>query len=147
MQPSTFLLFSSAISRIHRGDLMRLANTAGLWPKVEKQCVFLQQKSVISYLGAILWFVVSLIFQSFQRKHWWPLDHCTHIKTVSWEIFQVSALEELSQRIDLFQRNSRPAVSVLIPIVCFGASGGFCKITCRCFGWQLITLQLSPKLQ
>lgn len=115
MQVSTSLLFSSAISRMHRGDLMRLASSAGLWPKVENNaiyCVFFCSRSrVTSYLGAILWFVVSHIFQSLQRKQWWPLYLYTHLKTVPVkDNVQVSSLEELSQRIDLFWANSRTDV-------------------------------------
>lgn len=124
----TTLLFSSAISRMHRVDLMRLANTAGLWPKVEKQCyLFCPFPAQGSYLlsQSHLMFVVSHIFQSLQRKHWWLLDQCTHLKTVQVrDNFQVSVLKELSQRIDLFQRNGRPDVSMLIPIVRYVVSQG-----------------------
>lgn len=48
IQPSTSLLFSSAVSGMHIRNHMRRANAAGLWPKVERQCCLLWGSYLLS---------------------------------------------------------------------------------------------------
>lgn len=79
MPQSTSHLSSSAISSTQRANLMRPANTAGLWPKKQcYQCLPAAEGSYLCYLGAILQSVVLHILQSLQRKHWWLLGQCEH---------------------------------------------------------------------
>ncbi len=86
MQLSTSLVFGSAVSRMHEGDLMRQANTAGLQSKVEKHCYlfclfaakggFLLSES--NHMIRCLTYLSKLT-----RKSLMTFDQCTHIKTLS----------------------------------------------------------------
>lgn len=145
MRVSTSLLFSSAISRMHRGDLMRPANTAGLWPKVEKQCYLLclfaaegsyllSQSHLMIRCQAYLSKLTKKTLMTSRPLHT-SKDQC------QWKIiFRFQRSRNFHKELTCFKEITGLMSLCLhpqYPLLCLRE---YLKITCRFLVWQIITL-------